>query len=134
MNVLKKTAALALCAGLIFSLCSCAEEAPPAPDTSEVEQTLDIGGNYAPAATDKLETPVITYLGTSSVSEEYAELYRRTYAAQYFDEASGRYVFPDGSGELIVSRTVTEGQLLDELTAAIQSDASPDLTDKLDNS
>lgn len=134
MNVLKKTAALAICAGLIFSLCSCAEEAPPAPDTSEVEQTLDIGGNYAPAATDKLETPVITYLGTSSVSEEYAELYRRTYAAQYFDEASGKYVFPDGSGELIVSRTVTEGQLLDELTAAIQSDASPDLTDKLDNS
>ncbi len=133
MNVLKKTAALALCAGLVFSLCSCAEEAPPS-DTSEVEQTLDIEGSYAPAATDKLETPVISFLGTSPVSEEHAELYRRTYAAQYFDEASGKYVFPDGSDELIVSRTVTEGQLLDELTAAIQSDASPDLTDKLDNS
>lgn len=134
MNVLKKTAAFALCAGLIFSLCSCASEPPSMPDTSEVEQTLDIGGSYAPAVTDKLETPVISYLGTSPVSEENAELYRRTYAAQYFDETSGRYVFPDGSGELIVSRIVTEGQLPDELTAAIQSDASPDITDKLGNS
>ncbi|MDE7194303.1 MAG: extracellular solute-binding protein [Oscillospiraceae bacterium] len=134
MNALKRTTALALCAGLIFSLCSCADEAPPVSNVSEVEQTLDISSSYAPAVTDKLETPVISYLGTSSVLEESVELYRRTYAAQYFDEPSGRYVFPDGSGELIISRIVPEGQLLDELTSAIQSDASPDITDKLDNS
>lgn len=125
----------ALCAGMLIGLCSCSEGAPLPEETSETEQTLDIGeSSYSPVPTVKLETPVITYLGTGSVPQSSAELYRKTYAAQYLDASSGQYVFPDGSGRLIVSRTVTEGQLADELIASIQSDASPDLTDKLDNS
>ncbi len=131
----KRILIAALCAGMLIGLCSCAKGAPLTDETSEVEQTLDIvGNNFSPVPTVKLETPVITYLGTGSVPQSSAELYRKTYAAQYFDASSGQYVFPDGSGRLIVSRTVTEGQLPDELIASIQSDSSPDLTDKLDNS
>lgn len=133
--MVKRIISAALCAAALIGLCSCSEGAPLPDETSEVEQTLDIvGNNFSPVPTVKLETPVITYLGTGSVPQSSAELYRRTYAAQYFDASSGQYVFPDGSGTLIVSRTVTEGQLPDELIASIQSDASPDLTDKLDNS
>lgn len=133
--MVKRIISAALCAVALFGLCSCSEGAPFPDETSEVEQTLDIGGsNFSPVPTVKLETPVITYLGTGTVPQSSAELYRRTYAAQYFDASSGQYVFPDGSSMLIVSRTVTEGQLPDELIASIQSDASPDLTDKLNNS
>lgn len=137
MNYLKSSACV-LCCAVFFSLCSCSD-APLnyAGETSESITSTDTNERaYSGLEQVELETPVLNYLGRHDPSEEFTsafELYRQTYASQYFDSENG-YIYPDGSSELIVSRVVSSGQLLDTLTAAIQSDASPDLVDREDNS
>lgn len=156
MNILRRTAAAVLCAGMVLSVCGCAEEAPPVsgsvPSTNAITTTTteddevinpvdvtDIDIEQADFNNVTLETPVLKYLGCYDLTKAADikpawKLYQQTYAADYYDAATDKYVYPDGLEKPISVKIVGSLQILDTLTTLIQSDESPDLVDKAENS
>ncbi len=154
---LKKIVCGALCAAMVLSLCACEETAPEsgvsAPNTSvttattttiddDIENPVDVGGiDISPAdfSSVELETPVLHYMGNYDVTKAADikpawKLYEQTYAADYYDAAQEKYIYPDGAEKPIVVEVVAYNQIMETLTARIQSDDSPDLVDKQSNS
>ncbi len=159
MRVLKKAAAGMLCAGMLLSLCSCADEgqsvssgagtpaittAPPVTSTTiddDIENPVDIKDiDVSPQDFNsvELESPVLQYLGSYHITtaadiKPAWKLYQQTYAGKYYDAAADAYVYPNGQETPIVEQVVGAMQILEVLTTRIQADDSPDLIDKVEN-
>ena len=152
MKILPRTVIGLLCVCMALPLCSCSEEAQVNSDSSvtqpstttvddDVENPVDVTDisiEHADFNDVTLETPVLKYLGnydltTAADIKPAWKLYEQTYAADYYDSATETYVYPDGAEKPIVCQIVGSAQILDTLTALIQSDDSPDLVDKQDN-
>lgn len=157
MNILKRSAAALLCLCMVMSVCGCTDEgvgggavqsAPTAATTvttttedDELVNPVDVKDiDIEPADFNSvtLETPVLKYLGCYDVTtaadiKPAWKLYQQTYAGDYYDAATDSYVYPDGLEKPISVKVVGSLQILDTLTTLIQSDESPDLVDKADN-
>lgn len=154
MKKMKQALSVVLCAAMALSVCGCEESAPssgsPVSNVTaattttiddDIENPVDVGNiNVSPAdfTSVELETPVLHYLGCYDVTKAADikpswKLYEQTYAGDYYNAETDSYIYPDGAEKPIVCEIVGSAQILETLTARIQSDDSPDLVDKAEN-